>query len=182
MVRLRPALVVHYHEISLKRGNRPLFLRHLRRNVERALADTGPAAIEQLSGRILVDLEGHPAPEGARDRVAPIFGVTSVTLAYRAPPPPQRRPRARTPGPRRDRAALGAHPGGSRGPSGTGGGARSRRADLRRDERHPGLPRALHARRDEGAAPPPARGPSLRLLPQHRAPRLQDLSDAARRP
>ena len=85
MVRLRPALVVHYHEISLKRGNRPLFLRHLRRNVERALADTGPAAIEQLSGRILVDLEGHPAPEGARDRVARIFGVTSVTLAYRAP-------------------------------------------------------------------------------------------------
>src|SRR3989441_418159 len=84
MVRLRPALVVHYHEISLKRGNRPLFLRPLRRNVERALADTGPAAIEQLSGRVLVDLEGHPAPEGARDRVARIFGVTSVTLAYRA--------------------------------------------------------------------------------------------------
>jgi thiamine biosynthesis protein ThiI len=85
MVRLRPALVVHYHEISLKRGNRPLFLRHLRRNVERALADTGPAAIEQLSGRVLVDLEGHPAPEAARDRVARIFGVASVTLAYRAP-------------------------------------------------------------------------------------------------
>jgi len=85
MVRLRPALVVHYHEISLKRGNRPLFLRHLRRNVERALADTGPATIEQLSGRILVDLEGHPAPEAARARVARIFGVASVTLAYRAP-------------------------------------------------------------------------------------------------
>src|SRR5207302_8413440 len=85
MVRLRPALVVHYHEISLKRGNRPLFLRHLRRNVERALADTGPAVIEQLSGRILVDLEGHPAPEAARDRVARIFGVASVTLAYRTP-------------------------------------------------------------------------------------------------
>jgi thiamine biosynthesis protein ThiI len=85
MVRLRPVLVVHYHEISLKRGNRPLFLRHLRRNVERALADTGPAAIEQLSGRILVDLDGHPAPEVARDRVAQVFGVASVTLAYRAP-------------------------------------------------------------------------------------------------
>ena len=85
MVRLRPVLVVHYHEISLKRGNRPLFLRHLRRNVECALSDTGPAAIEQLSGRILVDLEGHPAPEAARDRVARIFGVASVTIAYRAP-------------------------------------------------------------------------------------------------
>jgi thiamine biosynthesis protein ThiI len=85
VVRLRPVLVVHYHEISLKRGNRPLFLRHLRRNVERALADTGPAAIEQLSGRVLVDLEGHPAPEAARDRAARVFGVASVTLAYRTP-------------------------------------------------------------------------------------------------
>jgi thiamine biosynthesis protein ThiI len=85
MVRLRPVLVVHYHEISLKRGNRPLFLRHLRRNVERALGDTGPAKIEQLSGRIVVDLDGHPAPELARDRVAQVFGVASVTVAYRAP-------------------------------------------------------------------------------------------------
>jgi len=84
-MRLRPVLVVHYHEISLKRGNRPLFLRHLRRNVERALSDTGPAAVEQLSGRILVDLEGHGAPEAARDRVAQIFGVASVTIAYRTP-------------------------------------------------------------------------------------------------
>jgi tRNA uracil 4-sulfurtransferase len=85
MVRLRPVLVVHYHEISLKRGNRPLFLRHLRRNVERALADTGPAGIEQLSGRIVVDLDRHPAPELARDRVAQVFGVASVTVAYRTP-------------------------------------------------------------------------------------------------
>ena len=84
-MRLRPVLVVHYHEISLKRGNRPLFLRHLRRNVERALSDTGPAGVEQLSGRILVDLEGHGAPEAARDRVAQIFGVASVTIAYRTP-------------------------------------------------------------------------------------------------
>jgi len=85
MVRLRPVLVVHYHEISLKRGNRPLFLRHLRRNVEQALAETGPVAIEQLSGRILVNLEAHPAPEAARDRVARVFGVASVTIAYRTP-------------------------------------------------------------------------------------------------
>jgi tRNA uracil 4-sulfurtransferase len=85
MVRLRQVLVVHYHEISLKRGNRPLFLRHLRRNIEHALADTGPARLEQLSGRIIVDLEGHPAPELARDRVAQVFGVASVTVAYRAP-------------------------------------------------------------------------------------------------
>ena len=85
MVRLRPVLVVHYHEISLKRGNRPLFLRHLRRNLESALADVGPAPIEQLSGRIVIDLEGSRAPDVIRDRVTRVFGVASATLAYRAP-------------------------------------------------------------------------------------------------
>jgi adenylyl- and sulfurtransferase ThiI len=31
------AAVVHYHEISLKRGNRPLFLRQLHQNLLRAI-------------------------------------------------------------------------------------------------------------------------------------------------
>jgi tRNA uracil 4-sulfurtransferase len=84
MVRLRPVLVVHYHEISLKRGNRPLFLRHLRRNLERALADVGPAPVEQLSGRIVIDLEGNPVPDAVRDRITRVFGVASATVAYRA--------------------------------------------------------------------------------------------------
>ena len=42
----RPAVVVHYHEISLKRGNRPLFLRRLLQNLERATSDTGPVRAE----------------------------------------------------------------------------------------------------------------------------------------
>jgi thiamine biosynthesis protein ThiI len=85
MVRLRPVLVVHYHEISLKRGNRPLFLRHLRRNLERAVADVGPAPVEQLSGRVVIDLDGNRTPEAVRDRVTRVFGVASATVAYRAP-------------------------------------------------------------------------------------------------
>jgi len=85
MVRLRPAVIVHYHEISLKRGNRPLFLRHLARNLERAIADLGPAPLRQLSGRILLDLADHPRPEAVRDRVARVFGVASCALAYRVP-------------------------------------------------------------------------------------------------
>jgi adenylyl- and sulfurtransferase ThiI len=40
----RPLAIVHYAEISLKGGNRPLFLRHLRQNVERATADLGGQA------------------------------------------------------------------------------------------------------------------------------------------
>jgi adenylyl- and sulfurtransferase ThiI len=50
VTRLRPVVVVHYHEISLKRGNRPLFLRHLARNLSRALADLGPVTVRQRPG------------------------------------------------------------------------------------------------------------------------------------
>ncbi len=83
MSRLRPAVIVHYHEISLKRGNRPLFLRHLARNLERATSDLPPVRVHQLSGRILLDLEGHDRPEAVRDRAAGVCGVASVALAWR---------------------------------------------------------------------------------------------------
>jgi thiamine biosynthesis protein ThiI len=76
---------VHYHEVSLKRGNRPLFLRHLARNLERATADVGPVRLRQLSGRIMLDLERNPTPEAVRDRLARVCGVASVALAYRVP-------------------------------------------------------------------------------------------------
>ena len=85
MATLRPAVIVHYHEISLKRGNRPLFLRHLLRNLERATDDLGPVRVRQLSGRILLDLEGNEGPEAVLARVARVCGVASAALAYRVP-------------------------------------------------------------------------------------------------
>jgi thiamine biosynthesis protein ThiI len=83
VTRLRPVLVVHYHEVSLKRGNRPLFLRHLARNLARATADLGAAPPRQRPGRIVIDLDGHPQPEAVRDRAQRVCGVASVTLGYR---------------------------------------------------------------------------------------------------
>jgi tRNA uracil 4-sulfurtransferase len=85
MTPLRPCIVVHYHEISLKRGNRPLFVRRLARNLARALADLQPSTVTQLPGRILVDLAGHEKPEAVRDRIAAVFGVANFALAYRVP-------------------------------------------------------------------------------------------------
>jgi thiamine biosynthesis protein ThiI len=83
MTRLRPVVVVHYHEISLKRGNRPLFLRHLGRNLRAAIADLGPVSLRQRPGRIVLDLDEHPQPEAVRDRVLRVCGVASVSLGYR---------------------------------------------------------------------------------------------------
>src|SRR5881628_1201280 len=83
MARLRPVGLVHYHELGLKRGNRPLFLRHLARNLRRATLDLAPVKLRQVSGRLLLDLEDHPDPAAVRDRVRRVCGVASVALAYR---------------------------------------------------------------------------------------------------
>jgi len=83
MRRLRPVVVVHYHEISLKRGNRPLFLRQLARNLRSATADLGRLTLRQRPGRIVLDLDDHPQPEAVRDRVLRVCGVASASLGYR---------------------------------------------------------------------------------------------------
>jgi len=83
MARLRPVVLVHYHELGLKRGNRPLFLRHLARNLRRATADIGPVNLRQVSGRILLELDEHPDPAAVRERVRRVCGVASAALAYR---------------------------------------------------------------------------------------------------
>jgi len=80
---LHPVVVVHYHEISLKRGNRPLFLRHLARNLERATGDLGPVTLRQRPGRIVLDLDDNPQPEAVLERARRVCGVASVSLGYR---------------------------------------------------------------------------------------------------
>jgi thiamine biosynthesis protein ThiI len=78
-----PCAIVHYHEISLKRGNRPLFLRQLQDNIRRAIGDLGPARLVQLPGRIMLDLTDHPDPAAVRDRLGRVSGIANVALAER---------------------------------------------------------------------------------------------------
>jgi thiamine biosynthesis protein ThiI len=80
--RAHPLAVVHYAEISLKRGNRPLFIRQLRQNIERATADLAVTSVRRLSGRLILDLEGHADPTAVRDRIARVCGVASVSLGF----------------------------------------------------------------------------------------------------
>jgi len=83
MIPRQPCVIVHYHEISLKRGNRPLFLRRLQENLARAVGDLGPVRVQQLPGRIVLDLAGHPAPEAVRARLDRVCGVANTALAVR---------------------------------------------------------------------------------------------------
>jgi thiamine biosynthesis protein ThiI len=83
MAGARPTIVVHYAEVSLKRGNRPLFLRHLARNITRATAGTGDVRVRLVSGRIVLDLGERVDPAAVRARVARVCGVASVASGFR---------------------------------------------------------------------------------------------------
>jgi thiamine biosynthesis protein ThiI len=76
-------VIVHYHEISLKRGNRPLFLRRLQENLARAVSDLGPVRVIQLPGRIVLDLEGNADPRAVRERLDRVCGIANTALAVR---------------------------------------------------------------------------------------------------
>ena len=84
-MRFYPCVVVHYHEISLKRGTRPLFLRQLMRNLEAATADLGPARVRQLTGRIVIELGDQANADAVVARVVRVCGVANCALAYRVP-------------------------------------------------------------------------------------------------
>src|SRR5512134_4186292 len=79
-------LIVHYHEISLKRGNRPVFLRRLQDNLLRAVGDLGSAGVEQLPGRIVLSLDGALDAEAIAARIGRVFGVANFALAERTLP------------------------------------------------------------------------------------------------
>jgi len=89
-----PVALVHYHEISLKRGNRPLFLRHLQQNLLRATGDLGPVRVEQLSGRIVLDLGRVPDPAVVAARLDRVCGIANWALALRTAVSPEALKRA----------------------------------------------------------------------------------------
>ena len=81
-----PCVVVHYHEISLKGGNRPLFLRRLARNLTEVTAGCGVRGIRHLPGRLVLDLEPDADVALVKERVATVFGIAYFAPALSLPP------------------------------------------------------------------------------------------------
>ena len=80
-----PCIVVHYHEISLKGGNRPLFLRRLGRNLLAATAGCGVRGIRRLPGRLVLDLDPDADLPQVRERIATVFGIAYFAPALSIP-------------------------------------------------------------------------------------------------
>jgi tRNA uracil 4-sulfurtransferase len=79
-------VLVRYHEIALKGGNRPFFVDKLARNLARATSDIPGCRVHRLAGRISLDVPDDVPWERVRERLASVFGVANFSRVHQAPP------------------------------------------------------------------------------------------------
>jgi len=79
---MKRCFVCYFHEIILKRKNRAFFERHLKENVEKALAGLPYDSIRRLSGRILVELVPDSPVEEVGARLQKVFGLVYCCPAW----------------------------------------------------------------------------------------------------
>jgi thiamine biosynthesis protein ThiI len=77
------SVLIRYHEIALKKGNRRYFTELLKRNLLAAVKDFGPKEIRSLPARILVTFKNHPASADLIERISSVFGVANFSLVKR---------------------------------------------------------------------------------------------------
>jgi thiamine biosynthesis protein ThiI len=76
-----PVIVVHYHELWLKGGNRRFFLKKLHSALHRALSGLPVERIEQPGDRFLVRLSAGAPLDQAIERVQHVFGIAYYAVA-----------------------------------------------------------------------------------------------------
>lgn len=72
---MRQIVVIHYHEIGLKKGNRDFFEKRLQENVHRALRGVADVPIRRLPGRLIAPLPDGVALNDVRERLRKVFGI-----------------------------------------------------------------------------------------------------------
>ncbi len=77
------SLVVHYHEIALKGDNRPLFVRQLIENIQKATLRLGVQKIVAPWGRIILFLEEGANGTEIVARLKSVFGIANYSPAWR---------------------------------------------------------------------------------------------------
>lgn len=78
-------IVVHYHELWLKGGNRRFFLGKLITAVKKALEGLGPMRLHCPGDRILIELSDSVSLDAARERLARVFGIAYFAVAREIP-------------------------------------------------------------------------------------------------
>ncbi len=78
-------IVIHYHELWLKGGNRRFFLGKLITALRRSLEDVGLAKLHCPGDRVLLELADGAPVEPALERVGRILGVANFAVAREVP-------------------------------------------------------------------------------------------------
>ena len=78
-------VLIRYHEIALKKGNRHYFVELLKKNLLSSVADLGPKEIHSLPARLLLRLGENVNQEEIARRLAAVFGVANFSFVERAP-------------------------------------------------------------------------------------------------
>jgi thiamine biosynthesis protein ThiI len=79
------SVLIRYHEIALKKGNRPYFTELLKRNLIAAVKDLGVKEIRSLPARLLVTFNNTIDQQTAVTRIRSVFGVANFSLVERTP-------------------------------------------------------------------------------------------------
>ncbi len=78
-------VVVRYHEIALKGGNRQRFVQRLIANLRDATTGLGVRGAESLPGRIVMRLADDAPIDAVCERVAHTFGVANYSAGVELP-------------------------------------------------------------------------------------------------
>lgn len=76
-------IIIHYHEVALKKGNRPRFVAKLVDNIRTSLKGLGAREIKALMGRIGAFWDGELPWDEASERLKKVFGISYFCPAYR---------------------------------------------------------------------------------------------------
>jgi tRNA uracil 4-sulfurtransferase len=79
------SVLIRYHEIALKKGNRPYFTELLKRNLIASVKDLGVKEIRSLPARLLVTFSNTIDQQTAVSRIRSVFGVANFSLVERTP-------------------------------------------------------------------------------------------------
>ncbi len=82
---MKQTILIHYHEINLKKNNRGWFESRLFQHLQALLRDLPHEGVKRFAGRMTVSLSpGSPVGE-IRSRLRKAFGVANFAIAWEAP-------------------------------------------------------------------------------------------------
>ena len=80
------SVLIRYHEIALKKGNRHYFIDLLKRNLVAALRDLDVKQAKTLQARILITVGAEAERREIERRLQRVFGVANFSFVERIPP------------------------------------------------------------------------------------------------